>query len=415
MVEIKKRKLLAKLFAEKDRQKIAIILGPRQVGKTTLLKELHKKLGGLFLDLDVLENFEKVGSFERLINTLKLNGYEEKQKGTFYLFLDEFQHYDVMTKIMKNVFDNCKNVKIYASGSSSLKIKEQVQESLAGRKSIYYLYPLDFEEFLWFKEEEEALKQYKNAGKLEGEDLNLGVLEGLLCEYLVWGGYPEVVLGRGADEKQDVLKSIFDLYVKKELVNYLKLEDVVGAKRLVEFLAVNNGKKIKYEEAASACALKQYAVRAYMGVLGETFLIKTIRPFFTNKNKELVKMPKAYFLDNGVRNFFINNFNEVDIREDAGRLFESFVMQELIKGGVEELKFWEDKQKREVDFVIDLVSRQTAIEVKFKERLKAEDFLGLNAFLDEYDTDEAYLVNLGAQKKGKIELRLPFGIGEMKF
>ncbi|PIN83815.1 hypothetical protein COV61_02025, partial [Candidatus Micrarchaeota archaeon CG11_big_fil_rev_8_21_14_0_20_47_5] len=315
MVEIKKRKLLAKLFAEKDRQKIAIILGPRQVGKTTLLKELHKKLGGLFLDLDVLENFEKVGSFERLINTLKLNGYEEKQKGTFYLFLDEFQHYDVMTKIMKNVFDNCKNVKIYASGSSSLKIKEQVQESLAGRKSIYYLYPLDFEEFLWFKEEEEALKQYKNAGKLEGEDLNLGVLEGLLCEYLVWGGYPEVVLGRGADEKQDVLKSIFDLYVKKELVNYLKLEDVVGAKRLVEFLAVNNGKKIKYEEAASACALKQYAVRAYMGVLGETFLIKTIRPFFTNKNKELVKMPKAYFLDNGVRNFFINNFNEVDIRE----------------------------------------------------------------------------------------------------
>jgi len=411
---MKERKLFKKLIREKANNKISIVLGPRQVGKTTILKAVYEKIcihnKGLFLDLDILTNFEKVSSFEGLINTIRLSGYKDDQKDFFYLFLDEFQRYSGLSMIMKNVYDNCKNIKIYASGSSSLKIKEQVQESLAGRKNIHFLYPLDFEEFLLFKENDKAITQFNNITRLKGEHLNnILPLRGLLHEFMVYGGYPEVVLAEKHDEKLKILRSIFDLYVKKELVDYLKLEKIMGIKKLIELLAINNGQKIKYEEIADRCPLKTYEARDYIEILKETFLIFELRPFFTNKSKELVKIPKIYFIDNGVRNFFFNNFNQLSIRNDSGFLFEGYVLGELIKHGFENIKFWQDKNRHEVDFIIDLVSRQIPIEVKFKNKLKKDDLIGLDMFLKNYPTKEAYLINTGIQtKSGKIDLMLPF-------
>jgi len=409
-----KRKIFEKIVAEKGNNKIVILLGPRQVGKTTVLKEVHEKINGLFLDLDILENFEKVSSYSSLINTLKLNGYLENQKKMFYLFLDEFQRYDDLTKIMKNVYDNHKNIKIFASGSSSLKIKEQIQESLAGRKIIFHLWPLDFEEFLWFKEDKKAIEQFENVYKLKGSNIKIGVLKELLYEYLIYGGYPELVLSQ-KEEKIKVLTSIFDLYVKKELVGYLKVGEVLGVKKLIEFLAVNNGQKIKYDEVAGKCSLKQYNLKEYLEILKETFLINILRPFYTNKSKEIVKIPKIYFIDNGVRNFFVNNFNELKLRNDSGFLLEGFVMQELVKLGFDNLKFWQDKQKHEVDIVIDLIKEQIPIEVKFKDKLKQEDCLGINAFLAMHKSPKQYLVNLGVQEKKKgIEFILPFSLRRVR-
>lgn len=413
---MKKRKVFGKLLGERKNNKITIILGSRQVGKTTVLRALYKEFSEnncVFLDLDVLENFEKVNSYNNLINTLKLEGYELNQKEMFYLFLDEFQRYEDLSVIMKNVYDNHKNIKIYASGSSSLKIREQIQESLAGRKRLYYLYPLDFEEFLWFKEDSKAITQLKNINKLSGENLGLGLLKGYLKEYLVFGGYPEVVLTNTHEKKVDVLKSIFDLYVKKELVGYLKFRKIVGVKKLIEYIATNNGQKIKYEEAAYKCSLKQYEVKEYIEILKETFLVTLVRPFFSNKNKELIKIPKIYFLDNGVRNFFVNNFNKVELRNDSGFLFEGFVLQELTKTGFDNIKFWQDKQRHEVDFIVDLISRQIPVETKFKEKLKQSDFIGLNTFLEDYNIKKAFLINLSMQKNNKkIKMKLPFNLNK---
>ncbi len=410
-----KRKLFKTVLDEKENRKISIVLGPRQVGKTTILKMLYDEISKnhlcLFLDLDILENFEKVSSFENLKNILKLNDYKEGQKEFFYLFLDEFQRYEDLSIIMKNVYDNLKNVKIYATGSSSLKIKEQIQESLAGRKAMHFLYPLDFEEFLWFKGSSDEAKQFHNIGKLSGDNINIGPLKKLLEEFMVYGGYPELVLTKKSDEKVKVLKNIFDLYVKKELVGYLKLSKILGIKKLIEYLAINNGQKIKYDEVSDACSLKQYEVKEYIEILKETFLIDIIRPFYTNKNKELVKIPKIYFLDNGVRNFFINNFNDTKLRGDSGFLFEGYILQEMIKSGMENIKFWQDKQKHEVDFVIDYINRQVPIEVKYKKKLKSEDFLGLDNFMQEYKIKKCYLFNIGVQKKtGKINIKLPFNL-----
>jgi len=408
---MKKRKLFEILLKEKSNNKISIVIGPRQVGKTTILKALYDELvnnnNGLFLDLDILSNFEKIESFEKLMNTIRLDGYRDDQKKFFYLFLDEFQRYSDLSLIMKNVYDNHKNIKIYATGSSSLTIKSRIQESLAGRKNLHYLYPLDFEEFLWFKEE--GIDQFNNMKRLRGENINMGILKDLLKEFMVYGGYPEVVLSKGHSKKVDVLRNIFDVYAKKELVTYLKIENVIGAKKLIEFIAVNNGQKTNYDEAAEKCSIKVYNLKSYLEVLKETFLVFELRPFFTNKSKELVKIPKLYFVDNGVRNFFYNNFNDVDTRNDAGFLFEGYVLGEMIKGGFKNIKFWQDKNKHEVDFVIDLVSSQIPVEVKFKKKLKKNDFAGIRAFLSDYDAKSKYIINLGAQKKiNGISLKLPF-------
>lgn len=417
---MKKRKVLEWLLEQRNDRKISILLGARQVGKTTLLKALYtelcaaKKNKGIYVDIDIFSNFEKISTFENLVNFIKLHGYDEMQKEFFYLFLDEFQRYADISMIMKNVYDNLHNVKIYASGSSSIKIKSQIQESLAGRKRIHLIYPLDFEEFLWFKEDAEAIEQYNNIKKLHGADLDkaTGKLNRLLEEFLVYGGYPEVVLV-GKQQKEAVLESIFDLYIKKDLVEYLSITKVMNVKKLIEYLAINNSKKITYEELCSLAQLNVQEAKNYIEIIKETHLITLLRPFFTNKNKELVKIPKPYFIDNGVRNYFIKNFNALSLREDRGFLFEAFIVSELLKSGIDadSLKFWQDKNKHEVDIVIDYAQSQIPIEVKYTNKVRKEDYIGLNAFLSEYACKKAYLVNIGEQNTNKlIKVILPFGL-----
>lgn len=415
-----RRRIFEKLKAQAKERKISLLIGARQVGKTTLLKELFQELSldrkCLFLDIDILSNYEKVSSFETLLNTLKLNGYEENQKNLFYLFLDEFQKYPSLTKVMKNVYDNLENVKIYASGSSSLTIKNQVQESLAGRKEIIEIFPLDFKEFLIFKGKKDLADDLVNIKKLSGENVSSSLKDyhSFLEEFMIFGGYPEVVLKNSKEDKQKVLASIFDLYVKKDLLEYLNVEKILHVKRLIEFLAVNNGQKIKHEELSKVSGLNFQDTKKYIEILSETYLVKEVRPFFTNKNKELVKIPKIYFIDNGVRNYFINNFNSLKLRNDSGYLFEGFIFSELIKHGLKDIKFWNDKNLKEVDFVLENNEGVIPLEIKFKQELKSDDFSGLHNFLHSYkNTKKGFLVNLAKQtKEKKIELVLPYLISE---
>jgi len=410
---MKRRKLYPELIKEKEDKQVSIIIGARQVGKTTILKELHKELSKtnktLFLDLDIVSNAEKVSSFETLLNTIRLHGYDDNQAEFFYLFLDEFQRYTDLSTLMKNVYDNKNNIKIYATGSSSLQIKNTIQESLAGRKRLHNIHPLDFEEFLWFKEDEEAITQLNNVARLTGENIKTPLLRRYLEEFLIYGGYPAVTLAKKPEDKKEVLNSIFDLYAKKELVEYLSIKNILGIKKLIEFLAINNGQKIRFEEAANRCNITAYEVRQYTEVLKETFIITELRPFFTNKNKELVKIPKIYFVDNGVRNYFINNFNKPDLRGDSGFLFEGYIVSELLKQGKKTMKYWQNKKKQEVDVIIDEVSEQTAIEIKYKTKLKNEDSKNLHIFKEEYKKAKLKLISLETQKKEKEkEMKLPY-------
>lgn len=415
------RKIFKTLKEQKDDKKISLLLGPRQVGKTTLLRALYeeysKKHICLFLDIDILSNFEKVSTFENAINTFKLNGYQENQKDFLYVFLDEFQKYPVLTTIMKNIYDTFTNIKIYASGSSSLMIKNQVQESLAGRKKMNEVFPLDFEEYLWFLQNPKNIEKYQNAKKIKGDDLHkvVGDLQKELFDFLVFGGYPEVALKKTKQEKIEVLESIFDLYVKKDLVEYLKIEKILNVKKLIEYCAVNNGQKIKYEEIAQLTQLSYREIKEYIELLTQTYILTVVKPFHTNKNKELVKIPKIYFIDSGVRNYFIQNFNHLSVRNDGSFLFEGHIISELTKRGHKELKFWQDKNKNEIDIIMQIESKQLPIEVKFKEKLKSDDFISLRLFKEEYPkAKKTFLVNMSSQKEIKgVSLLLPYSLDKI--
>ncbi|GBD90486.1 hypothetical protein BMS3Abin04_01203 [bacterium BMS3Abin04] len=413
------RKVFKQLLSQKVTNKIVILIGAGQVGKTTLLKalydELSKNFHTMYLDLDIYSNHEKISSLEKLINYLKLNGYKINQKEKYYLLLDEFQRYTELTLVMKNLYDNYPNIKIYASGSSSLTIKSNVQESLAGRKRIFYIYPLDFAEYLRFKNAVNEIESLSNLKTINGSGLNKLVnnLQSYWEQFLVYGGYPEVALQTSNKRKIEVLESIFDLYVKRDLIEYLNIKKILEVKKIIEFLAVNHGRKIKYEEIAQISSLKFNEVKNHIGILKETFITLILRPFYSNKNKELVKIPKIYFIDNGVRNYFINNFNNVDLRNDKGILLESVIISEILKSGVKEnqLKYWQDKNKHEVDLILDYVHKQTAVEIKYKLKLKRADIIGLKKFSELYPDAKKYLINLDYQKcENGINYILPYNV-----
>jgi len=415
----KDRQVYDRLEEQKKNNKITLLIGARQVGKTTLLQELYnrlpKKSPKLFLDLDVYSNYEKVSTYENCLNTLKLNGYGQGSEKSFFLFLDEFQRYSDISMVLKNLADHHPDIKVFASGSSSLAINESVQESLAGRKRIIKVYPLNFREYLGFIDRYELLEKIDNVSKIESDNLDTLVPEvySEFEKFMLYGGYPEVALV-SAREKKEVLASVFDLYVKKDLVDFLAVDRIKHVKMLIQHLAINNGQEAPYSRLAQVATIDEKTAKNYLEILKETFIITIHSPFFSNRNKELVKTPKVYFLDNGVRNYFLNNYNDLDRRADASFLFEGFVVSELVKSGMDpdRLKFWRTKNRQEVDLVLDQGSGPVPVEIKYKTRLKHSDFKGLLKFKENYGQSQGlFLVNPYSNSLRKeVCLLSPFGL-----
>lgn len=400
---MKKRLVFDKILEQHNSKKASIIIGPRQVGKTTILKELHRRLGGIFLDADIFSDYEQVSTYEKAIATLKSNGYQEKQADFCYVYLDEFQRYPDLSRVIKSIYDHHDNIKIYATGSSSLEIKNSIQESLAGRKIITHVFPLSFEEFLYFKDRADLISKIARFPKEQSEDYFSSIREAysLLEEFLTFGGYPDVILSETVEEKKDALRSIFDLYIKKDFAEYVKVEKLRNASQLIKILAVNHGQSANYAKYGAASGISTETVQNYLSVLKETFIVLVLRPYFTNKNKEISKMPKIYFLDNGVRNYFLGNFSSVESRLDAGFLFEGFYISELIKRGVdpEVIKYYRTKSGEEIDIVLDLIPSLIPIEMKFKKTTGARDISAVKRFVDKKGLPVGYIVTTGQLKK----------------
>ncbi|MEN8129647.1 MAG: ATP-binding protein [Pseudomonadota bacterium] len=334
----------------------------------------------------------------------------------FFILLDEFQRYADMSMVLKNIVDHHPNIKIYVSGSSSLAISTRIQESLAGRKRIVPIYPLTFREFLHFKYRDDLIDQMDRLGALQSDRCPQLVPElyDKLRDFLLFGGYPEVALAGSVEEKRQILTSIFDLYVRKELVDYLQIQKIRHVKTMIQSLAVNHGQAVKYNQLGQIAGLDDKTLKNYLEILKETYLILVQPPWFRNKNLEIVKMPKIYFLDNGVRNYFINNFNPPEQRDDTPFLFEGFVLTELLKNGepASSLKYWRTKNREEVDVILDHGPQVIPIEVKYKQRLSSSDFRGLRAFKKKYPhAGRPYLINLASNiSQREVSLLLPFSL-----
>ena len=344
---------------EKELQKylsvreIIAVTGARQCGKTTLILNLLKHLEGKkriksvsFDDVKVLSLFENdMDSFCELY----VQEYD-------LLFIDEVQYAKEGGKKLKYLFDRFP-IKIIISGSSSSELSVQSLKYLVGRIFIFTLYPFSFKEFLLARNPR-LVPLYEKAGygKEITEELN-----GHVSEFILFGGYPRVVLAKSREEKITVLKNIFNTYLLREIKEVLGLREDFRLLKLIKSLSLQIGNLVNYNELSALSEFSYSEVKRYLHILEKTSICSLLSPFQSNKRTELIKNPKVYFYDLGFRNMVMDNFSVE--RMDLGAMHENLIFSELVKCQFAP-KYWRTKSKAEVDFVLEKEGEVIPIEVK---------------------------------------------------
>ncbi|MBM3404451.1 MAG: ATP-binding protein [Bacteroidetes bacterium] len=367
-----KRKLFQALADHLYEKEYTIVSGPRQSGKTTLLDQL-----GGYLKQRAEEVFQL--TLEDPSVLARLNQHPEnlfdfvvrKAGKRVFVLVDEIQYLDDPSNFLKLIFDkHHSQVKIIATGSSAFYIDRKFRDSLAGRKQLFELYTLDFDEFLIFRtgtgEMQEELdrvrsnEQYRSSKRIE--------LESYFNEYLTFGGYPAVVVAGTVEKKIALLKEITGAFLKRD-ISESNIHDQDRFYKVLMLLAQQTGSLVNANELSRTIGISTTAIENYLYVLQKCFHIQLLRPFYKNLRKELTKMPKVFFHDLGFRNTLLNQYLPVDQRLDKGMLIENYAYIRLrMLHGNNDLRFWRTADGSEVDFVLS--SRQgkgEAIEIKFDE------------------------------------------------
>lgn len=383
-MQLFKRQILTKIHPFIKRKEAIIIRGMRRVGKTSLLnlikEELLEKIkikeeNIYFFDLeklDLREDFNK--DPENLLKYI----HNHKQKN--YVFIDEIQYLDNPSNFLKIIVDHFPNLKIFTTGSSSLDIKRKIQDSLIGRAVYFQLLPLNFSEFIQFK---------KEIFPVNPTDIQLKKLKQFLDEYLLYGGFPDIVLEKNEGLKKELLKNYINLYITKDIRNLAEIENISSFNNLAKILASQSGNILNKHEISNTLNLAQKTTERYLDILEHTFVLTRLSPFFKNIRSRITKMQKIYFYDLGIRNVLVDNFSAMSFRIDNGAIFENFIFLELInKLGKENLYFYRTTHGTEIDFITD--SPKLAIEVKYKKFKEKKIFRSF----DEFDGFKKLIVNL---------------------
>lgn len=373
---------------------IIAIVGARQVGKTTLLKQIQENIkNSSFI---TFEDIEIRSLFDRDIKSF----IEFYIKPFDFIFIDEFQYAEKGGQSLKYIYDTVKNKKIFISGSSILDLTVTTVKYLVGRIFSFTLYPLTFEEYISYKDQT-LYQYYRNHIGKRLDEIIAQKLTALLHEFIIYGGYPRVAIAKSNQEKKDILKNIFNIYLLKDARDMVGLIDDYKMLNLIKALSLQIGNMISYEELSTMSSHKVPELKKYLNLLEKTYVIHLLKPFFTNKRLELVKNPKVFFYDSGLRNSIINDYKEIDLRQDKGALYENFVFSELVKKGLT-LKYWRTKAKAEVDFVVE---DKVPVEVK---SLLSKPITGrsLFSFIEKYRPEEAYVFNRSLLKSIKVNKTL---------
>ncbi len=364
-----KRFIFNKLKDEIHEPEINILLGPRQVGKTTLLHTLEEyckkqKIKTCFYDLEqpqVLAQFNRSAS--EIIKLLTESGD--------IIFIDEFHYLQNASKIFKAIYDANKKIKIICSGSSSMEIHKHLKESLAGRRFLFRIFPLQMSEIL-----------------ADNRDFSLNT-------YLQYGGLPGLTHTDVEQRKQLMLNEMLGSYILKDIKSLVKEENIRAFNHMLYLLAENQGSTISMTNISNKINMSVKAIQRYLDILEETYVNYRIYSFSNNLGNELKKSCKTYLYDSGIRNAILKDFSDVSDRSDKGSILESFVFLHLNQwlGPNMEIKFWRTKDGGEVDFILLKNRKPTPIEVKSR-LTKAEIPKGLKRFLNRYPKVRyAYVVN----------------------
>lgn len=392
-------------------KEITLIVGPRQAGKTTVMLALRDRLRKegrktVFLNLDIEADKRFFESQEGLIRKIQLE--IGKEEGV--IFIDEIQRKENAGLFLKGIYDMNLPYKFVVSGSGSLELKEKIHESLAGRKRVFKLSTLSFEEFINFKTD------YQYQGKLlDFFSLEIEKTADLLKEYLEFGGYPRVVLAETISEKQRVIDEIFSSYVEKDIFYLIGVRKTEAFSNLVKVLASQVGNLVNYSELSLTLGISSKAVKDYIWYLEKTFILERQLPFYKNIRKEISKSPVIYFYDLGLKNYAIGLFGHAVEGPYAGFSFQNLVFQllkEKIAYTPTKVNHWRTKDGAEVDFVITATDKLVPIEVKFKKLKQPVIQRSLRSFIEKYQPEKAVVVNMNLDETimvntTKIEF-LPF-------
>jgi len=361
------RKSEDKVLANLDKDLILLLIGARQVGKTTILNDVAAKLKaqGKSVYSFTLEDPQLLkalnGHPENIFNSIPKD-YSRK-----YLLLDEIQYLDDPSNFLKYIYDTSHpQIQLIVTGSSAFYIDEKFKDSLAGRKRIIEIHSFSFSEFLLAKKEvalaskidrDPFFETPKKKSFLAPEQRRL---RQLWSEYFVFGGYPRVVLAEGQEEKIALLKELYQSFLKKD-IHEANLKNEALLYGLLAILAAQAGNLVNTAELGNALGTSRDTITHCLHVLQKSFIIKLCSPFSRNIRKELTKMPKVFFFDNGYRHAILNNFEPLTHRVDSGMSLENHLFSEWIKGDISDIKFWRTQDKNEIDFI---VNENNAFEVK---------------------------------------------------
>lgn len=361
------------LWDEASERKISILLGARQVGKSTLLRQLEAeaKRHGLttnFYDLEQPSDLKRLaGDAEEVIH--ELSGKAR------VVFIDELHYLKNASKIFKAIYDSGKPVKVYASGSSSLEIHKHLKESLAGRFLRTLIFPL-------------SLSEWKQVPHFKETD------------YLVWGGLPGLIHQAKEEGRLALLDNILSTYITKDIKGLIKEENVRAFNALIHLLAQAQGSIATASSLARETGLSESTVARHLEVMNQTYVLHAVTSYSTNLANELKKSKKYYFFDLGIRNALLKDFRSAGERQDKGSLYETAVMLHLISGLKPnmELRFWRTKKGEEVDFV--LLKNRIPVPIEVKSELAGPEVpAGVRSFLKRYPKAPFAIVFNGSLEK----------------
>ncbi len=348
----KKRKLLDILAKHSDVREAIVVTGFRRVGKTVLLKHIYDNIATknkIFLDMESPVNQRTFSdeNYDNIKASLGRLGIDFTSRA--FVFLDEIQSVKNLSSVVKYLYDH-NNIKFYLTGSSSFYLKNWFSESMSGRKFLFELHPLDFEEFLHFK------------GVNIKPDAGYELLSALYEEYLVYGGFPGVVLVESAEEKLLRLDDILGSYFKLDVQTLANFRDNQKLKDLLFLLSSRVGSKPEMNKLAESLGASRQTVSGYLDFFEQTYLIHYLRPISGSKDVQIKHMPKIYFGDTGI----LNRIAQVS----KGQLFENKIFNQLFarlsyEGRLgqfgENIGYYQKKSGAEIDFILE---GKMAVEVK---------------------------------------------------
>lgn len=411
------RKIHPEIIKHLKRKEFTFITGPRQSGKTALLQAIFRELkeknqNSSYITLEDRDILAAINKHPEEIFTFVSRPSKSLERTTpfrqpAFLFIDEVQHADEPSNFLKYLYDIYQeNLKIIATGSSAFYMDKKFSDSLSGRKRIFELQTLSFEEFLKFKDFDDLsmeLTRIRNSNEYISSRHR--ELTDLFNEYLIYGGYPAVVLENNKEEKINLLKEIKNSFLKRD-IDESRISNPDKFYSLLTLLAGQTGNLVNRNELSNTIGIDNKTVDRYLHVLQSCFHIDLVKPFYSNLRKELTKMSKVYFKDLGLRNCVLNRFLDFKSREDQGMLLENYMHKRLSElYDKETIRFWRTIDNKEVDFVIT-TSYQKSFAYEVKMTGKDVKTTSQKKFIEHYPGYPLEIISYDINKDGKWILKI---------